>query len=183
MDREQALAYALSECNLLGADEQNARDHGFFLERIGAKYIKGRPVFEIGCGEYGGFAEVAIRLGATSYKGTDISPYAIEASQKLNKNPLCTFHNEDPRAMISSLTEPHIIVSSSVLDPMVISPCTTYADDLIKVIAGHLIPDTATIHLGICIPDFEELFQKHGLIRIQERTPSLIYAYKKDGAQ
>ena len=179
MDEKTALKQAIEMCQTYGADEENARSYGGLLVIVGEKYIRGHPVFEFGCGGFGGLAETVMGLGATGYKGVDINAHAAEASRQRNKNPLCKFYHEDPRAMIPKLKEPHVIVSSAVLDSVVINPDSPYAKEFIKVIADHLTPNTVTIHLGIAVSDFEEGFHEQSLIRVPERISSVVHVYQK----
>ena len=128
-------------------------------------HVRGANVFEIGVGYNGGLYDFSRSCGAKSYVGVDNDAEAVRSSRE--KHPEGTFLHREPVHLLHQDTTPLLVVSSITLDQWVIPP-NNYSRDLISAIAQRTPAGGRTIHWGVCVKHYDELFQNAGFIVEQD---------------
>ncbi len=138
--------------------------------------VNGKKILEIGCGYNGGLSRLLLSMGISDYIGIDINRTAIEQSKRLI--PMGRFLWDDPIYIISSLEEPHIILSSHLMDDTII-PDRGYGRDLIRAISEKTQKGNHTIHWSGFYKDFYQYFLDSGFEDFRQGLTEQFRIYRK----
>jgi hypothetical protein len=170
---------AQRECRTTYADTLHQWRHRYLRGRF-ESVVRGKSVLEVGPGYCGGLADLARECGATGYLGVDINPAAVRSAKSF-----CREHQyvcDDPVHAIMELQTEHVIVSSAVFDPIIMSP--QYGDRLVRSIYEHMSPGSRTMHWAAWFGEyFAPTFVQAGLRSLEKPTIAFGIFEKLEGAQ
>ena len=157
---------ALKSCRRI--DDDTVKTFIAFCKHYGhdlGYIVQGKPVLDIGCGKNGGLCDFVLEQGATSYTGVDIDAIAVNFSRCVE--PRGTFIWDDPIHILSTLKEPHVVVSAAIFDPCIL-PDDAYNKKLIEAIVRQTPVGWHTAHWGGDLYEFVRYFTNAGFIETSE---------------